>query len=146
MRRIGFIWLLSFLSVLVPMNLWYAFDVFVLDQCDPKFGCAGTFRLLLFIHGTAALLAAFAMLSSVVYLLKKHGYELDKRMLLGLTGVGIVLSVLSWAFLQSTFWELPGLLVGWFVIALLLSLAALSVSMKITKRSAADDNDRHVAG
>ena len=39
---------LTLIFSVIPYSLWYTFDIYFSEQCDPKFGCTGTLQVLIF--------------------------------------------------------------------------------------------------
>lgn len=61
----------SLLAFLLPRALYQGYMILILDNCDPKFGCAGTFQLSLFIAFVFGLISVVSLVS-VISLLKKY--------------------------------------------------------------------------
>lgn len=55
--------LLSFLLFLCPMSLFQGYQVFILESCDPKFGCVGTFQLGLLISSLFGLVSSLSLMA-----------------------------------------------------------------------------------
>jgi len=64
----------SFLVFLLPRALYQGYMAFIVESCDPKFGCAGTFQLELFIASVFGLISVLTLVAAIS-LLKK--YELS---------------------------------------------------------------------
>ena len=134
MKSVITVWVVSFLSVFVPINTWLAYDIFLLSHCDPKFGCAGTFQLNLLIYGISAVISAIAMTLSIHFLFNRYRLVKTRSLLLVTTCVGVILSFLSTLFMQSSFWELPGSIAIWFVASFVFCLVAGYIQKNIARQ------------
>ncbi|WP_445427395.1 hypothetical protein [Alishewanella sp. HL-SH05] len=54
-----------FTCTVAPFLTWYLLQTFVFSQCDPKFGCFGTFKLFFFILILWGLLAVVGHISNL---------------------------------------------------------------------------------
>ena len=68
----------SLLTFLLPMALYEGYMIVLLNDCDPKFGCAGTFQLSLFIAFLFGLISVLS-LALAISLFKK--YEISWQIL-----------------------------------------------------------------
>jgi hypothetical protein len=62
--------LVFFFVFLFPRVLYQGYMVFIVENCDPKFGCFGTFQLSLFIASVFGLISALSY-AAVISLLKR---------------------------------------------------------------------------
>lgn len=134
MKKYFLIWLVTFVSAVAPINLWYAFDVFIHDQCDPKFGCMGTLSLNIFIYAFGALILAFAVTLAFYFIARKN-ITLIKPYLLSSILIGILSSLILKPYIEYEFFSNDlGMLIGWFILAALLAYIVYLLQWNITNK------------
>jgi hypothetical protein len=72
---------------LIPFSIWFAFDnLYLSENCDPKFGCVGTFQLLLFVLACWSFLCVLGHLANLALrsrIKAKPNFKLSDSALLG---------------------------------------------------------------
>jgi hypothetical protein len=127
------IFVFSFISVMLPITLWSAIDVFVLNNCDHKFGCLGGFQFSLLIFGLCSFLSAIAFLPAYyLSLLKLH---LDKVIYIHLLISAFILSFSSIGVLRIADSSIPNMVITWFFYSFIVGLATFYISKNITSLS-----------
>jgi hypothetical protein len=127
------VFIVSFIVVMLPMTLWNAIDMFVLNNCDHKFGCLGGFQIGLLVLSAVSFLSAVAL--SLAYCLLLHKAHSAKINFIHLSISGLLLSCSSMSVLRITDSSMPNMIVSWFFYSFVIGLATFYISKNITRSS-----------
>ncbi len=122
--------LISFFVFLCPMLFYGSWQVFVLENCDPKFGCVGALQFMLLISTMFGLVSILALIAVALVL---KSYSLCWQILVTSVVLGSVFGqlILRSNYLSSIF----EMTIAWAGISLLAYLLAVGWSRTINKRS-----------
>jgi uncharacterized membrane protein len=124
-----------FLSVLVPITLWNAVNLYFAQSCDPKFGCLGVFKLLTLIICVYALISAFSLLIVRRFLIRNKQSNFCNQELICLTLTGTILSVLcSQPIAIAESFGILNTVLLWSVISFIIGYIALNLNKKYNKQ------------
>gem|GEM_PF-2635542 len=121
--------IISMILFMLPIGAYELYKVFVVGNCDPKFGCIGTFELVMFIG------AAFCLISMISLVVVKVMFKaniaalpfLIATILLGIThGYSLEVDFLQSTLVTALFWLI--------ISGLVYSLSAL-ISKNITSKA-----------
>ena len=102
MKSILKIWIIAFISTALPIISWYSYNIFILENCDPKLGCIGSFGLILIMYNIFAIMTAFSFAASFYIVHKKNKNSLNKPIYLMTIFKGVLLSSLTTLYFQNS--------------------------------------------
>lgn len=70
---------LVFFAVLIPVTLWNAGHLYLVQSCDPKFGCTGVFQLLTFVVSICAGISALSVFVAHCIFVVRRGVDTSHR-------------------------------------------------------------------
>ena len=127
------IWSITFASAFFPMLAWYAFDAYVLGNCDIKFGCFGRVQIGSFVIGVSAFISSSSVLVAFNVVNKIVGIVFSSATIVTSVVVGIILGVFTEIVLPNLGETSLGL-VNWLVLSFIVGGIAYLLQINITRR------------
>ncbi len=118
------VWFVTLLGVMLPVSAWNAYETFILNVCDPKFGCSGGFQFGLFILFICAFLSASAIATSSLLLQKNNSVATTNETMVLIFCASVGLGVLSQSLLTN-FDSITSMVLGWFAISFIVGFSIL---------------------
>ncbi len=112
---------------------WFAYDTFVSDNCDYKFGCVGGFQLALFLYGICAFITACLFSFSYYLIYIKDIQSPSKRNLIITIIISALLGFTSPLYLSNAIGEEIGMVIGWVFISFIVSFTCYLLEKNITR-------------
>lgn len=135
MRNIIKIWFVTFISAVVPSALVHAYYIFMLDNCDPKFGCGGSLMIQMLMHGAGAIILSFAVSFSFYFVSKNKIFTFKKAYIVSSILIGVISSLLLKPYIDLDIGDDIGMFAGWFILPAFLSYIIYYVQMLIINRA-----------
>lgn len=124
--------LLVFISVLMPITLWNAANLYFEQSCDPKFGCLGVFELLTFIVSIFALISALSMSVARHFVVVRKGRKTGNQELTYIAFSAVSLSILcSQAIAIAEYLGVAGAAFTWAIASFIIGCIVLKLNTKI---------------
>jgi len=124
--------LLILFSTAFPIIVWSSFNIFVLDNYDPKLGSIASLQVISLIYGAFGLISAISFTTSFYIVHKKNNLYLKNSILLSAIVIAVLLSFLSPFYFKYSMGELFGMIFGWAIVSFLVSLATFRLLNKET--------------
>ena len=134
MKNIIKIWVVSFISAIIPINAWHAYDIFLLNHCDPKLGCMGSFQFSILIYGISAFIIAFAAISAYYLVIMRKNITQLKLSTISTVMISIILSAFMKIYIKYHLGDDTVMFIGGFLLSALLAYIVYQVEINITSK------------
>jgi hypothetical protein len=122
---------LVFFSVLIPVSLWNAGQLYLAQSCDPKFGCLGVFKLLTFIVFVCATVSAISISMAHYMFVGRFGHNVSPKNIALLLSCIVIGFISSFAIPLAELIGTSALIFVWVLVSFLVGTVIFKFSKKI---------------
>ncbi len=93
MKNLVAVWSITFVSIMIPLTLWSIINIYLLNNCDPKFGCGGGFQVESTVQFLTAFTSSFLVLAAFFVNQNLKYIKIHKYIKISTIIVGILIAI-----------------------------------------------------